>query len=206
MGVPYAIIRPTLVFGEGDLLLHNTAWALRRFPVFPVFGNGDYTVQPVYAGDVAYQAVEADSRCGNLVAGAAGPETFTFEKLLRVPASAVGARIWLVHTPTSVGFRLTRMVGLLLRDVVLTREEVDGLIAGLLTSATTPTGTTMIGDWLSKEGSGLGWRYTSEIRRNYWRYTSTNEGIGYRCSLDFGHSGGTLGFLVNFKEGTRQSM
>ena len=50
MGIPYAIIGPTLVFGEGDLLLNNMTWALRRFPVFPVFGRGDYKVQPIYAG------------------------------------------------------------------------------------------------------------------------------------------------------------
>ena len=53
MGIPYAIIRPTLVFGEGDLLLNNMAWALRRFPVFSVFGDGDYRVQPIYAEDLA---------------------------------------------------------------------------------------------------------------------------------------------------------
>ena len=48
LGVPYAIIRPTLVFGVGDLLLNTMAWALRRFPVFLGYGNGDYPVQPVY--------------------------------------------------------------------------------------------------------------------------------------------------------------
>ena len=52
-GIPYAVIRPTLVFGERDLLLNNMAWALRRFPAFPVFGNGDYQVQPIYAEDLA---------------------------------------------------------------------------------------------------------------------------------------------------------
>ena len=62
MGIPFAIIRPTLVFGEGDLLLNNMAWALRRFPVFPVFGNGNYPVQPVYAEDLAALAVDAGSR------------------------------------------------------------------------------------------------------------------------------------------------
>ena len=41
LGTPYAIIRPTLVFGVGDLLLNNIAWALRRFPFFPVYGRGD---------------------------------------------------------------------------------------------------------------------------------------------------------------------
>ena len=58
MGISYAIIRPTLVFGEGDLLLNNMIWALRQFPVFPVYGNGDYPVQPVYVEDLAAQAVE----------------------------------------------------------------------------------------------------------------------------------------------------
>lgn len=53
MGMPCAVIRPTLVFGEGDLPQNNMAWALRRFPVFPLFGKGDYKVQPIYAGDPA---------------------------------------------------------------------------------------------------------------------------------------------------------
>ena len=66
LGVPYAIIRPTLVFGDGDLLLNNMAWALRRFPVFPVCGNGDYPVQPIYAEDLAAQAVEAGSQTREL--------------------------------------------------------------------------------------------------------------------------------------------
>ena len=156
----------TLVFGEGDLLLNNMAWALRHFPVFPVFGRGDYPVQPIYAGDLAAQAVEAGSRIGNFIADAAGPETFSFEELLRLLASAVGARVRLAHTPTSLGFGLTRLVGLLLRDVVLSRDEVDGLMAELLTSGGTPTGTTRLADWLDDNSDGLGRRYVSERRRN----------------------------------------
>ena len=66
------------------------AWALRRFPVSPVFGSGEYQVQPIYAEDLAAQAVAAGSQIGNSVADAAGPETFTFEELLRLLASAVG--------------------------------------------------------------------------------------------------------------------
>ena len=168
-GIPYAIIRPTLVFGEGDLLLNNMAWALRRFPVFPVFGTGDYRVQPIYAGDLAAQAVAAGSQSENTVADAAGPDTFTFEELLRLLAKAVNAWVRLVHTPPSLGFALTRLAGLLLRDVVLTRDEVDGLMAGLLTSHATPAGTTRLGDWLTDNADALGWRYVSELRRNHRR-------------------------------------
>ena len=92
LGVSYAIIRPTLTFGGGDLLLNNMAWALRRFPFFPIYGSGDYPVQPIYVGDLAAQAVAAASQAGNSVSDAAGPETLSFEALLRLIASAMGVR------------------------------------------------------------------------------------------------------------------
>ena len=167
LGVPYAIIRPTLVFGVGDLLLNNMAWALRRFPVFPVYGNGDYPVQPVCIEDLATQAVKAGSQRENSVADAAGPDTVTFEALLRLLATSMGVRRWFLHTPPSVGLALTGLVGLLMRDVALTRDEVVGLMAGLLTSEAAPTGTTMLSGWLAENGDGLGRRYVSELRRNY---------------------------------------
>ena len=111
-GIPHAIIRPTLVFGEGDLLLNNMAWALRRFPIFPVFGTGDYQVQPVCAEDLAARTVDVGSGRDSFVADAAGPETFTFEELLRLLASSVDTRVRLAHTQPSLGFALTRLVGL----------------------------------------------------------------------------------------------
>ena len=79
----------------------------------------------------------------------------------------MGARVRLVHTPASPGFALTRLVGLLLRDVVLSRDEVDGLMAGLLTSDSAPIGITRPGDWLCDNGDALGRRYVYEIRRNF---------------------------------------
>ena len=167
LGIPYAIIRPTLVFGDGDLLLNNMAWALRRFPVFPVYGNGDYRVQPVYVEDVAAQAVEAGAQSENSGADAAGPDTISFETLLRLLASSMGVRRRFLHTPPRVGLALTGLVGLPMRDVALTHDEVVGLMAGLLTSGEPPTGTTRLGDWLAENGDGLGRRYVSELRRNY---------------------------------------
>ena len=168
LGVPYAIIRPTLVFGVGDLLLNNMAWALRRFPVFPVYGSGDYPVQPIYVEDLAAQAVEAGSLSESSVADAAGPDTLSFEALLRLLASSMDVRRWFPHTPPRVGLALTGLVGLLMRDMALTRDEVVGLMDGLLTSGEPPTGTTRLSDWLAENGDGLGRRYVSELHRN-WR-------------------------------------
>ena len=167
MGNPYTIIRPTLVFGAGDLLLNNMAWALRRFLVFPVFGKGDYKIQPVYAEDLAALAVDAGSRGDSFVADAAAPDTFTFEELLWLLAQAVGARVRMVHTLPSLGFALTRLVGLQVRDTALTCDKVDGLMAWLLTSRATMAGTTSLGDWLTGNADALDWRYVPELRRNY---------------------------------------
>ena len=167
LGIPYAIIRPTLAFGVGDLLLNNMAWALRRFAIFPVYGNGDYPVQPVYVGDLASQAVEAGSQSQSSVADAAGPDTFSFETLLRLLASSMGVRRWFLHTPPRLGLALTGLVGLLMRDMALTHDEVVGLMDGLLTSSEPPTGTTRLSDWLAENGDGLGRRYVSELRRNF---------------------------------------
>ena len=81
-------------------------------------------------------------------------------------ASATGVRRWFLHAPPRVGLALTGLVDLLMRDMALTRDEVDGLMTGL-TSEAAPTGTTRLSDWLAENGDSLGRRYVSELRRNY---------------------------------------
>ena len=124
MGIPYAMIRPTLVIGNGDLLANKMAWPQRRFPVFPVFRNGDCRVQPVNAIDVAARAVGAGSPGDCFVADAAGPDTFTLEELYKLLATAAGSRVRFVQTHPTVGCSMTKLVGLALRDVVFTWDEV----------------------------------------------------------------------------------
>ena len=119
--------------------------------------------------------MDAGSGRDSCVADAAGPETFTFEELLRLLALAVGARARLVHTPPSLGFAFTRLVGLLLRDVVLSRDEVDRLMAGLLISNGAPPGSTKLGDRLHKNAGAFGRRYVSELRRNFSQSAAVTE-------------------------------
>ena len=44
--VPYAVLRPAILFGGDGVLLNNIAWLLRRLPVFAVGGRGDYGSAP----------------------------------------------------------------------------------------------------------------------------------------------------------------
>lgn len=169
VGIPYAILRPTLVFSAADVLLNNMAWALRRFPVFPIFGDGEYPVQPVFVEDLAALAVDAASQNGSTVTDAVGPETYGFESLLRLLAESMGVRCRFVHTPPSLSLAMTKLVGLLVRDVVLIRDEVDGLMEGLMVSDAPPTCETKLSGWLRDNAGGLGRRYVSELKRNYNR-------------------------------------
>ena len=74
-----------------------------------------------------------------------------------------------MHTPAFLDLALTRLVGLPLRDVMLTREEVDGLMAGLPTSSDSPARTTRFGNWLPDNAGVLGRQYVSDLGRNFRR-------------------------------------
>ena len=165
--IPHAIVKPTVVFGPGDILINNIAWFLRRFPLFPVFGDGEYRLQPVSVEDLADIAVSAARADGDVEIDAVGPETLTFNRVLQMVREAVGSRVRLVHAPAPMAYWMSRPAGWLVRDVVITRDEIEGLTAGLLVSDARPTGRATLSEWLSRNGATVGARYASELSRHY---------------------------------------
>lgn len=85
-GLSYCILRPTVLFGKEDVLINNIAWALRRLPMFGVYGKGDYRLQPIYVDDLAAAAAEKAAETKNEIVEAIGPETFTYRGLVRMIA------------------------------------------------------------------------------------------------------------------------
>jgi len=166
-GMSYAIVRPTVIFGPGDVLINNIAWALRRFPFFPIPGRGDYRLQPVFVGDMAELTVQAALDDRNLTMDAVGPEIFTFKELVELIRARVGSRASLVHLPPAAVLSLCGLVGRSVDDVVLTRDEIEGLMAGLLVSAAPAPGTTRLSDWLRDNAATVGTAYASELGRHY---------------------------------------
>ena len=139
-GLSYAIVRPTLVFGPEDILVNNIAWGLRRFPVFLVPRGGDYRIQPVSVEDTARIAVDAGLDHSDVELDAAGPQTLTFEELIRLLATELGLRRRLVQVPPAMALAAGRVIGWTRRDVILTAQELAGLEASLLTSSEEPRG------------------------------------------------------------------
>jgi len=163
--VSYAILRPAVLFGKEDVLINNIAWSLRRLPVFGVFGKGQYRLQPIYVDDLAALAVEQGARRDNVVINAIGPETFTYRELVKTVGEMIGKNRPIIPVPPSVGFVVGWILGKLVGDVVITREEIKGLMAGLLSVEAPPAGDTRLTDWVRDHADTLGRRYTSELAR-----------------------------------------
>jgi uncharacterized protein YbjT (DUF2867 family) len=166
-GLSYAIVRPTVVFGREDILVNNLAYLLRRVPVFGVPGSGTYRLRPVSVEDLADLCVRAATEDDDRVVDAVGPETFTFEELLRTIARAIGRRVALVHVPPAVALVAASAIGRLVGDVLVTKDELEGLMAELVTTDGPATGSRRLTEWLQVNAATVGTRYASEVGRHY---------------------------------------
>ncbi len=166
-GMSYAILRPTVIFGREDILINNIAWLLWRFPLFAIPGDGSYRLQPIYVEDVADLVVAAGQRDANETIDAVGPDIFTFDRLVRLVAETVHSKAVIFHAPPALTLPAGRLIGAAVGDVVLTSDEVKGLMASLLVSDQPPTGRTHLADWLAANAATVGSRYASELKRHY---------------------------------------
>jgi uncharacterized protein YbjT (DUF2867 family) len=163
----WAIVRPTVIFGLEDILINNMAWLVRHFPVFAVPGSGEYRLQPVYAEDLAEIATNAASNTEDVAVDAVGPETYTFNEIVLLIARALGRRRRLAHVPSTLAYLLTRLLGPVIHDVMLTREEIKGLMSNLLVSHQPPLGRTSLAEWIEQNAGRVGRHYTSELGRHF---------------------------------------
>lgn len=164
-GISYAILRPTVLFGHGDILINNIAWILRRFPVFGMPGGGGYRMQPVFVGDFAALAVESIDGSANVAIDAVGPETYTFAELLHTLKRILNSNCIIVPLPPMIALAAAKAIGAVLGDVVLTADEVKGLMRNLLVSTQPPPCSTRLSDWLRQNAASVGAHYESELAR-----------------------------------------
>ncbi|MBE2220299.1 MAG: NAD(P)H-binding protein [Anaerolineae bacterium] len=171
-GIAYAILRPTVLFGKEDILINNIAWMLRKFPVFGVFGDGAYRLQPIYVDDLAKLAVEQGHSRENTIIDAIGPETFTYRELVAEIGHIIGRERPLLSIPPSLGYTAGNLVGKIVNDVLITREEIEGLMADLLYVDSPPAGDTRLTEWANRHKDTLGLAYSSELARRRDRQTA----------------------------------
>ncbi len=164
-GISHAILRPTVLFGKEDILINNIAWALRRLPLFGVFGSGGYRLQPIYVDDLAALAVEQGAGRDNVMIDAIGPETFTYRELVSTIGETIGKKRPIISVPPAAGHLAGWILGKCVGDVMITREEIKGLMADLLYVDSPPAGSTTLTGWIREHADSLGMQYTSEVAR-----------------------------------------
>ncbi len=163
----YAILRPAVLFGEGDILINNIAFMLKRFSLFAIPGSGEYHVQPIFVNDLAELAVGAGQRSDSYTVDAVGPETYTYTELVKMIRRAIGSRSMLVHMPPIIIGFASGVLGAILKDVVLTGDEIKGLMDDLLVSNGPPSGRTSLEGWIKFHAETIGSTYASELSSHY---------------------------------------
>jgi NADH dehydrogenase len=163
----WAIVRPTLVYGAGDILINNIAWLLRRTPIFGVPGLGTYRLQPVSGEDVAEIATWAAGQTDNVIVDAAGPDILSYVELVEAVAIAVKRRPRFVYLPLGLTLLAGDIVGRITHDVLVNRQELQGLMDELLVSKEKPRGTRRLDNWLLASSETLGKEYASELGRHF---------------------------------------
>ncbi|HEX7620495.1 MAG TPA: NAD-dependent epimerase/dehydratase family protein [Anaerolineales bacterium] len=164
-GFSYAILRPTVLFGKEDILINNIAWALRHLPVFGMFGDGSYHLQPIYVDDLATLAVEQGQLAENVTIDAIGPETFTYRSLATAIAEIIGVKRPILSMPAGLAYVAGWALGRWMGDVMITWPEVKGLMADLLCTDSPAAGKTRLTDWAREHKDTLGVNYASELAR-----------------------------------------
>ncbi len=168
-GVSHAILRPTVLYSAEDVLLNNIAWTMRKFPVVLMPGRGDYALQPIFVEDLAKLAVEAAQGNNNTEVDAVGPEIYSYKYLLRAVRARTGARCLILPAPKWLAYAAGKFLGFLLRDILITKDEIRGLERNLLVSRSPvlPPCPTRLSEWLDQNGERLGTAYANELSRHY---------------------------------------
>lgn len=125
-GIPYAIIRPSVVYGPGSDLI-KTLGKMLSLPVFPVFGDGKYELQPIHVDDLSECIANAISKAGIFEVG--GAEKISFESLLRKISSEIGKGPFFIHIPLWLSRAIVAVISILPFSPVTT-EQLEMMIGG----------------------------------------------------------------------------
>jgi uncharacterized protein YbjT (DUF2867 family) len=165
--LPHTVLRPAILFGGDAVLINNIAWLLRHLPVFAVGGTGEYRIRPIHVDDLARLAATAAAATGTEVVDAVGPERPAFIDLVRFIAGAVGSRSLVIRVPGPVIPPAAALLGVALRDTLLTAEEYRAMADGLADTDGPAAGQTSLTRWITDHKATLGRTYANELTRHF---------------------------------------
>jgi len=123
----WTVLRPSVIFGEGDSFLNLFARLGRVAPVMPL-GGARARFQPVWVEDVAEVVLACLERPQSIgqTYPVAGPTTYTLAELVRFAAAQVGHRPWIVPIPEGLALWQARLLELA-PNPVMSRDNVRSM-------------------------------------------------------------------------------
>lgn len=126
-GLAFVILRPSLVYGDGDAGVFSTIEKLSALPFVPVFGDGKAVFRPIHVEDAAAAIVASAKEEGAVgkTIDLGGPDEVSFDELIRRVQASRGIERRIVHFP--IGFGLVGAAALsVLPKPPVTRSNVLG--------------------------------------------------------------------------------
>src|SRR6185312_12965132 len=143
--IPQAvIIRPSVVFGQGDSLFNRFAGLASLMPVLPLPGGGETKFAPVYVGDVALAIVNAlsDPACAGKTYEIGGPRIYSYRELMELTLAEIQKHRLLLPLPWAVSSLIGALAELPSKVLpippVLTADQVASLKTDAVPSAKAP--------------------------------------------------------------------
>ena len=120
------ILRPSVIFGEGDEFFNMFAKMAEFLPALPLIGGGKTQFQPVYVGDVADAVMAAIAKGSSGIYELGGPDIVSFKEIYQILFTATGRKRHLVHLPFALAKIQASFMSMLPKPP-LTPDQVESL-------------------------------------------------------------------------------
>jgi uncharacterized protein YbjT (DUF2867 family) len=128
-GLNHTILRPSIIFGEGDEFINALAGLVRHNPLVPVAGSGKSRFQPLWVEDLVTCIVgclDEDAHNGEVLE-VGGPEQLTYNEMLDIVKEVLGKSRLKLHLPLAVMRPVAQMMEWVLAKPPVTREQLKML-------------------------------------------------------------------------------
>ena len=125
-GLPYTILRASLMFGEGDEFVNTLAGLVRAFPIVPIAGSGRNRFQPMAVDEVARcvaAAVGREDLMGRIIE-IGGPDHLSYNDIVGIIAHTYQVRRLKLHVPVPMMRLVVRLMEALLPRPPATTQQL----------------------------------------------------------------------------------
>jgi NADH dehydrogenase len=138
-GLDLTVLRPSVIFGEGDRFLNLFARLQSILPVMPLAG-ADARFQPVWVDDVALGIVRCldDRTTIGETLECCGPEVYTLAQLVRIAGREAGHPRPVIGLPGWLGRLQAALMEMLPGEPLMSRDNLDSMRVASVATGSRP--------------------------------------------------------------------